>query len=197
LDKIFSFLLIPYFFFNLFFFRSKLYKKYWERICWSDLTKDLIHFSIQNNIKITIIDPYRPNDKAKIIAQKKFRDNLLKKFPELKFDFFIYEDKQKKDIINKIKNSDSKILFSTLWMKAQEESIIEILSEAKNIKLGLWVGSSFDYFIWFQKRAPLIFRKIWLEWFYRLITWPQKLKRLKRIYNAIFVFIFKVIVNKK
>jgi hypothetical protein len=30
-----------------------------------------------------------------------------------------------------------------------------------------------------------------------LLTWPRKLDRLKRLWNAIFVFTFKVIFEKK
>jgi exopolysaccharide biosynthesis WecB/TagA/CpsF family protein len=83
-------------------------------------------------------------------------------------------------------------LFSTLWMKSQEKSVIEIIEKCKNIKIWLWVWSSFDYFIGFQRRAPEIFRKLWIEWFYRIFTWPKKIVRLKRIYKAIFLFIFEV-----
>ena len=81
-------------------------------------------------------------------------------------------------------------------MKKQEESVIEVMENCKNIKLGLWVGSSFDYFIGFQKRAPKIWRSLWLEWFYRLLTWPRKLDRIKRLYRAIFLFIFEVFKSK-
>jgi N-acetylglucosaminyldiphosphoundecaprenol N-acetyl-beta-D-mannosaminyltransferase len=87
-------------------------------------------------------------------------------------------------------------LFSTLWMKKQEESVVEIMEKCKNIKLGLGIWSSFDYFIWFQKRAPKIWRATGLEWLYRLITWPKKIDRLKRLYNAIFVFIYEIIKLK-
>lgn len=190
-------ILIPYFIFNLFFKRKKLYKKYWDRICGSDLTKDLINFAIKNNIKISIIDLYNPNDINKINSQKIFEKKLKSRFKNLDFDYYVYNPEKKQEIINKIKKSDSKILFSTLWMKKQETSVIEVLKNAKNIKIWLWVGSSFDYFVWFQKRAPKIWRKIWLEWFYRLFMGPKKFLRLKRLYNAIFVFMFQVIKNKK
>ncbi len=185
-------LLLPYYFFNLFFRRKYLYEKYWERICGSDLTKDLVEFASEKWIKITILDPYFPQDLKKCEAQKTFKDDLQKVFPKLKFDYFIYKPEQKEDIIKQICASDSKVLFSTLWMKSQEKSVIEVIKRCKNIKLWLWVWSSFDYFIGFQKRAPKIIRKLGLEWFYRLVTWPQKIKRIKRLYNAIFVFIWKV-----
>jgi N-acetylglucosaminyldiphosphoundecaprenol N-acetyl-beta-D-mannosaminyltransferase len=84
-------------------------------------------------------------------------------------------------------------LFSTLWMKTQEKSVVEIMERCNNIKLGLGIWSSFDYFVWFQKRAPIAWRKLGLEWLYRLITWPQKITRLKRLHKAIFVFILEAL----
>ena len=196
LNKLLAFFILPYFFFNLFFRRSYLYKKYWERICGSDLTSDLVKLAEKENIKITIIDPYYPKDLAKVKAQSTFREDLLKKFPKLNFDFFIYKPEDKEEIIEKIKDSDSKILFATLWMKKQEQAVVEIMDKCYNIKLWLGIGSSFDYFTWFQKRAPKFWRAIGFEWLYRLATWPQKIVRLKRLWNAIFVFIFKVLIKK-
>lgn len=196
-NKFINIALLPYFFFNLFFRRKFLYEKYGQRICWSDLTKDLVQYSEKNNIKITIIDLYNPTDEKKVESQKMFSKLLKDKFKNLDFDYFIYEPNKKSEIIENIKNSDSKIIFSTLWMKRQEESVIEIMQACPNIKIWLGIGSSFDYFIWFQKRAPKIWRSLWLEWLYRLITWPRKIDRLKRLYNAIFVFIYYVIKYKK
>jgi len=196
LPKIINVILLPYFFFNLFFRRKYLYKKYWDRICWSDLTKDIVEFAQKNNIKITIIDLYNPTDTKKVESQKVFPGLINKKFPKLDFSYFIYKPSKKENIINKIAKSKSKILFSTLWMKKQEESVVEIMRTAKNIKLWLWIWSSFDYFIWFQKRAPKFLRALWLEWLYRLITWPKKIDRIKRLWSAIFVFVWEVIKNK-
>ena len=188
--------MLPYFFFNLFFRRNYLYKKYWERICGSDLTNYLVKYSEKNKIKITIIDPYYPKDLAKVEAQKTFREDLLKKFPKLNFDYFIYKPEEKNKIIEQIKNSDSKILFATLWMKKQEQAVVEIMDKCYNIKLWLAIGSSFDYFTGFQKRAPKFWRATGFEWLYRLATWPQKITRLKRLWSAIFVFLFKVLTKK-
>lgn len=189
-NKFLKVFLIPYYFYNLFFRRKMLYEKYWDRICWSDLTIDLINFSIKNKIKIAIIDLYNKDDLKKVESQKKFADLLKQKYNDLLFDYYIYNPLEKQKIIEKIKKSDALILFSTLGMKKQEKSVLDVLNESKNIKLWLWIWSSFDYIIWFQKRAPKFFRMIWIEWLYRLITWPKKINRLKRLYNAIFVFIF-------
>jgi N-acetylglucosaminyldiphosphoundecaprenol N-acetyl-beta-D-mannosaminyltransferase len=195
-SRLINILLLPKYFYYLFFKRKYLYNKYWDRICWSDLTKDLVQYAENNNIKISIIDLYNPEDKNKVNSQKQFSKLLKNKFPNLTFDYFIYSPKEKENIIKQISKSDSKILFSTLWMKKQEQSVVEILWKCKNIKLGLAIGSSFDYFIWFQKRAPKIWRKLWLEWLYRLLTGPKKIDRIKRLYNAIFIFIYEVLKNK-
>ncbi len=194
--KIINFLLYPYFFFNLFFRRKMLYKKYWERICWSDMTKDLVNWAEKNKKKISIIDLYNPNDIKKVQSQKKFRENFSKKYPKLDFDFYVYNTEKKEEITNSIKNSNSSILFSTLGMKKQEKSIIEVMEKCENIKIWLWIWSSFDYMIWFQKRAPKLWRNLWIEWLYRLITWPQKINRLKRIFNAIFIFNYMILKRK-
>lgn len=189
-------LLLPYFLFNLFFRRNYLYEKYWNRICWSDLTIDLIDFASNTWTKVAILDLYNPSDIKKVESQKIFSEKLKAKFSKLDFDYYIYNPEKKEEIINFIKKNDAKILFSTLGMKKQEESVVEIMEKCENIKLGLWVWSSFDYFIWFQKRAPKFRRVLWLEWLYRLLTWPRKMDRLKRLWNAIFVFVWNVIKSK-
>lgn len=190
-------LLLPYFFFNLFFRRKYLYEKYSERICGSDLTKDLLIYAEKNNIKITILDLYNPTDSKKVASQSIFKEKLQEKFSRLNFDYIIFDPEKKEEIFENIKNSESKIIFSTLGMKKQEENILETMKNCQNIKLGLGVGSSFDYFVGFQKRAPKIWRSLGLEWLYRLITWPRKIDRLKRLYRAIFLFTFEVLKTKK
>ena len=186
-------LLLPYYFFNLFFRRKSLYEKYGDRICGSDLTKDIVLKAEKTWIKVTIIDLYNPTDSKKVESQKVFPELLNKKFPKLNFDYFIFYLDKKYEIIKQISESDSKVLFSTLWMKRQEQSIIEIMEKSKNIKLWLGIWSSFDYFIWFQKRAPKIWRQLWLEWLYRLLTGPKKIDRLKRLWNAIFIFSYEAL----
>lgn len=195
-NRLLRFLKTPYYLYKIFFHKHSLYKKYWDRICGSDLTSDLLYFCENKSVKITILDLYNPTDKNKVASQKNFSKLFQKKFPELKFDFFIYNPEKKSEILEQIKSSDSQIVFSTLWMKKQEKSVIEVMQSCPNIKLWLWIWSSFDYFIGFQKRAPDVFKKLWFEWLYRIFTGPQKIKRLKRVYNAIVVFYIQVLKQK-
>jgi len=59
------------------------------------------------------------------MAQKHFSKNLKKVFPNLKFDHYVYSEKNKNEIFNKIADSKAKVLFSTLGMKKQEVSVLE------------------------------------------------------------------------
>lgn len=192
--KILSFLLFPYFLFNILFRKKYLYRKYGERICGSDITSSLLEYAQHQNIRVSIIDPLCPEDRQKCESQETFHDMLSVKFPRLIFDFYVYSQENKQKIFEEIWVSESKILFSTLGMKKQEISVLEGLEQCPNLKLWLWVGSSFDYHIWFQKRAPKLFRDLWFEWLYRIFTSPNKLKRLGRIYQALIVFPIKVIL---
>jgi exopolysaccharide biosynthesis WecB/TagA/CpsF family protein len=73
-------------------------------------------------------------------------------------------------------------------MKVQEKLLIDIffhLPEEQKV-VGLGVGASIDFLLGLQKRAPMIFQKLGLEWFYRLITQPKI--RAKRIWDALYHF---------
>lgn len=195
--KIINTLLFPYFLSKLFFSRYSLYQKYGERICGSDLTEDLLYFCEEKWIKIAILDPSFPNDVKKCEAQNNFWVNLKKVFPELLFDHYIYSENNAQEVFQNIAISEAQVLFSTLGMKTQELSVLEGLNKCTNLKLGLWVGSSFDYFIWFQKRAPESWRNAGFEWLYRIFTSPGKIKRFKRILRATIVFPITVIFHKQ
>ncbi len=190
-SNLLRFLLLPYFFARIIFARKSLYQQYGERICGSDLTRDLVEYAEKNKIHIAIIDPYFPDDAKKVASQRTFITDLQAKHPKLIFDYYIYQNPD--EIHEKIASSKAQILFSTLGMKTQEQSVITTMNTAKNIKLGLWVGSSFDAIIWFQKRSPKIVSQLWLEWGYRILTTPNKKRQLQKIWRAIVVFSWEVV----
>lgn len=187
--------LIPYFILKLFISRKSLTKKYWEKICGSDLTKDLLEYADKNGKKVAIIDLYNPEDTKKVESQKIAPERLKNRFTNLDFIFKIYKEEEKEEIASKINSFWADIVFSTLGAKKQEESII-FLMEKTDAKIWLWIGSSIDYLIWFQKRAPKFFWKMGLEWLYRLATSNRKFYRLKRLYNAIFWFLWEITKEK-
>ncbi len=97
------------------------------------------------------------------------------------------EEKLIVDLINK---SGAEILFVAFGAPAQEKWIAANLKKMPKIRLAMGIGGSFDFLAGDIKRAPLLFRKLGIEWLFRLFLQPQ---RIKRIYNAVIKFPIKVI----
>jgi N-acetylglucosaminyldiphosphoundecaprenol N-acetyl-beta-D-mannosaminyltransferase len=68
------------------------------------------------------------------------------------------------------------ILFVAFGFPKQEEWIIKNLPELP-ISVAMGVGGAFDYLSGEVNRAPLLVRSIGLEWFFRLMMQPWRLKR--------------------
>ena len=97
-------------------------------------------------------------------------------------------EKDKDAIMEKIVKLNPDICLVALGIPYQEKLINKYIDTAKKgIYVG--VGGSFDVLSGTKKRAPKIFIKLNLEWLYRLICEP---KRLKRFINSNVKFIFEV-----
>ena len=98
------------------------------------------------------------------------------------------------DIVKKINKTKANILFVALGSPKQEKWIAKNLSKMPFIRIAIGIGGAFDFISNRIKRAPLWIRTCGLEWFWRLLCQPW---RLKRIYNAVIVFPYLVIKNKE
>lgn len=112
--------------------------------------------------------------------------------------FVIDTDKEIKSIPQEILNFKPAILFCTFGAPYQEKFIYSNLKKIPNLKLAIGIGGSFDYLSGNTKRAPKFMRILGLEWFYRLISHKgvdkgDRTRRIRKIYNAVFVFPKKVL----
>lgn len=94
------------------------------------------------------------------------------------------------EIINEINSLKPDILLVGLGAPKQEYWIYNN-KDKLNVNLSIGVGGSFDVMAGQVKRAPMFFRKLGLEWFYRLITQPTRAKRMLRLP----LFLIKVILT--
>jgi len=92
-------------------------------------------------------------------------------------------------IVKKINDSGAQVLFVAFGAPAQEKWLDRNHESLKNIGFGMGIGGSFDFIVGKQKRAPLIFQKLGMEWFWRLIREPQ---RWQRIWTAVWKFPKKI-----
>jgi len=120
------------------------------------------------------------------------KENIEKKYPDIKIvgtrnGFFDNND----DIAGEIAEKNPDIIFVCLGAKKQEQWIYDNKEKLKG-KAMLGIGGSMDVFAGTVKRAPDIFIKLNLEWFYRLLKQPKRFFRML----ALPKFIISVILSK-
>ena len=153
-----------------------------ERITGIDLATKLLELAEENHYKLALLGakPEIIEALTKVLNEKYPHINIVKTengYTENKDAFF--------DDLVKL-NPD--ICLVALGIPNQENLIYKHLAKfKKGVFVG--VGGSFDVLSGSKKRAPKIFQKLNLEWLYRIIKEP---KRLKRFYNNHVKFIFKI-----
>jgi len=85
-------------------------------------------------------------------------------------------------VIKKINKLSPNILLVAMGSPKQEKWIFNNLNKMPSVKVAIGVGGAFDFISGHIKRAPRFLQKTGLEWLWRLIIQP---KRIKRIYNGV------------
>ncbi len=164
-----------------------LSKQKFPRITGADFSLDLLKLAEKKGKKVLILN--HENGRSKDSDIKK---SLKKLFPEL--NFLVISEKPKikleKGKEEELTSFSPEILFCLYGAPWQEKFIYHNLKDFNSLKIAIGVGGAFDFITKKAQRAPFILRKIGLEWLWRLILEP---KRLKRIFKATILFMIKVI----
>lgn len=111
---------------------------------------------------------------------EKAKQKIQEKYPKLNVlgtHNGYFNDDEEKEIVEEIKALKPDVLLVGLGMQKQEIIIKKYLNEDM-FKIGIGCGGSIDVISGEVKRAPKIFIKMHLEWFYRLLKEPTRLKRM-------------------
>ena len=157
-----------------------------DRIPGIDFAKRLLEEAAKNNIPVAIIGA-----KEDIIT--KAIENLEKEISGLNIIYYhngYFENSN--DIYNDLLAKSPKLVLVALGSPKQEKFIYNAKSILKPC-LMVGIGGSLDVWSGNIKRAPQIFQYLGLEWFYRTVTQPT---RLKRIFPTLPMFIIKAINYK-
>jgi N-acetylglucosaminyldiphosphoundecaprenol N-acetyl-beta-D-mannosaminyltransferase len=95
------------------------------------------------------------------------------------------------EVIRMIKDTRPDILFVGLGAGRQEKWISKHLKEL-DIPVSMVIGGSLDVISGRKKRAPKWIQKLYIEWLYRLITEPQRIKRQLALPRFLFLTLFKI-----
>ena len=104
--------------------------------------------------------------------------------------YFKKEDEA--EIVKDINDSGANILLVALGAPKQEMWIETHRDALPNVRVAIGVGGSLDGMAGIVKRAPLIYQKLGLEWFYRLLKQPSRFGRMLVLPQ----FLIEVLLNK-
>ena len=152
-----------------------------ERVTGCDLFQRLAAVSEEKKYRIFLLGASRE-------TVKKVHDNLLERHPALQIVGYHtgYFSKKEAEVIHAIANSHADILFVAFGTPRQEYWIHDHLNKL-NVPFVMGVGGSFEIVAGNIKRAPLWFQNHGLEWFYRFLQEPRRLRKRGFIESAIFV----------
>jgi len=145
-----------------------------ERVAGYDLVQNTMKEAVKEGYKYYFFGS-KPGISEE--AAKKMRET----YPEIQIvgtrnGYFKPEDE--KEIIDDINASGANILLVALGAPKQEKWIEEHKHQMPNVRVAIGVGGSLDVMSGNVKRAPKAFQKLGLEWFYRLLKEPTRIKRM-------------------
>lgn len=146
-----------------------------ERVPGSEFIFDICNIAANGNYRIFIYG-------AKEGVNEKAVDELKNRYPDLKIvgraNGYVKESEML-DLIDRINTSEAEILFLALGSPRQEKWYASYKNHLHHVKVVQGVGGTLDTIAGTVKRAPDIWCKLQLEWLYRLIMEPRRIKRQK------------------
>ena len=125
---------------------------------------------------------------------EKAAKNIQKIYPNIVISGYhdgYFDDTEELRIVDKINEVKPDILFVAMGAPKQEKWMYKH-RKILNVKVSMGVGGALDVWAGAVKRAPKLFRKIGLEWLYRIITNPKRIKRSFMLPQ----FLFKVLLSR-
>lgn len=154
-----------------------------ERITGVEIAEFLLEEANKNKYKLYLFG-------AKEEVLNTLVEVIKNKYPNINIVGFkngYVNDKDK--VMNEIKKLNPDITLIALGIPAQEKLINKHIEKfPKGIFIG--VGGTFDVLSGTKKRAPKLFIKLNLEWLYRIVTEPKRIKRFYK-YNIKFLKLIK------
>jgi len=165
-----------------------LYGNHLKRIPGSEFFHDICRLAADKKYKIFVFG-------AKEEVNHKATQFLKELYPGINIvgrSHGYIKDEEMGNLINKINESKAEILFLALGSPKQEKWFSNYKDSLKYVKVCQGIGGTLDTIAGIVKRAPDFWCKFGLEWLYRLITEPKRIKRQK----VLPIFAIKIIIEK-
>ena len=159
-----------------------------ERVTGFDLMGKMLEYANRRRLKIFLLGS-KPN------VAKKAAVNINREFKNIDIvgtNDGYFDEKEGYKVLDLINEKKPDILFVALGA-AKQEKWIEKNKKIIDSSIVMGVGGCIDVWAGEVKRAPEIFIKMNIEWLYRALKQPSRIKRLFIIPK----FLLKVMVNRK
>ena len=156
----------------------------YKQITGVDMFNSLIDNAYINNKKIYLYG-----------AKKEVIDKTVKviknKYNNINICGYMSGYSKEDDVLKDIKKCKPDYLFVGLGSPKQEDFIIRNEKLFKSISVIMPVGGTFDVVSGSKKRASNIYQKLHLEWLYRMVKEPKRIKDNIKIIKYLYLVIFK------
>jgi UDP-N-acetyl-D-mannosaminouronate:lipid I N-acetyl-D-mannosaminouronosyltransferase len=153
----------------------KRYSANVERIAGVDLWQSMMRRAGQDRIPVFLLGG-RPE--VLNIVQQRLKNEWQVEVVGSQDGYF--DDSERPTLFKRIRDSEADVVTVALGSPKQE-LFIHDCSQLHPDALYMGVGGTFDIFSGHVKRAPELWRKLELEWLYRMLSQPTRLDRLCRV----------------
>ncbi|CEG29082.1 WecB/TagA/CpsF family glycosyltransferase [Bacillus sp. B-jedd] len=158
-----------------------------ERVAGFDISIRLLELAEKNGWKIFLLGGRKEANKKAIEYLRRTYPNLI-----IAGSHHGYFKNDHENIVKMIRETAPDIVFAALGFPKQEDWVAKNIGEfSKGLFIG--VGGTIDILAGEAKRAPYFWRKLNLEWLYRLIKQPSRWKRML----ALPLFVAEVLKYRK
>ncbi len=165
-----------------------LYGATLSRVPGVELMMDICHLATEAKKSVFIYGSREAVNKAAV-------ERLQLKYPNLivagRSNGYVPESEMPQ-LIARINDSGADILFLALGSPRQEKWFAAHAPELTQVKVCQGIGGTLDTIAGTVKRAPAIWQKLSIEWLYRLLREPKRVRRQK----VLPVFVCKVLIEK-
>lgn len=142
-----------------------------DRVTGVALTERLVEVASQRGWRIFLLG-------ASDVSLQGAMDNLRRRYKDLQVEGHsgYFSPQQESEVIEKVKAYAPHIWLVGLGQPRQEE-LIDLYRDSLSIPLSMGVGGTFDILSGTVKRAPQWVQDMKIEWFYRLVSNPRRLRR--------------------
>jgi N-acetylglucosaminyldiphosphoundecaprenol N-acetyl-beta-D-mannosaminyltransferase len=160
-----------------------------NRFTGADLLPELLSEANQNQRRVLII-----NHQNGLSSNQDIQAYLHKNYPDITSLIMasLPKEKPEQNKLDKIKEFSPQLALNLFGSPYQEKYLHKLQSLDKQIAVAVGLGGAFDFLTNKAKRAPKLLRQLGLEWLWRLIMQP--IKRVRRIWTATAVFMYKLII---